>query len=81
MKRGDLLRHIRRHGCYLKREGVPATIFVSGRWVEEDLSWAVCTCNRKVMSLARSNTALEWTGMNGRAPSGRRHAGCSAPNC
>ncbi|TMB14245.1 MAG: addiction module toxin, HicA family [Deltaproteobacteria bacterium] len=23
MKRGDLLRHIRRHGCYLKREGVP----------------------------------------------------------
>ncbi len=21
MKRGDLLRHLRRHGCYLKREG------------------------------------------------------------
>ncbi|MCY4530381.1 MAG: type II toxin-antitoxin system HicA family toxin [Chloroflexi bacterium] len=21
MKRGDLVRHLRRHGCYLKREG------------------------------------------------------------
>lgn len=21
MKRGDLIRHLRRHGCYLKREG------------------------------------------------------------
>ena len=27
MKRGDLLRHIRRHGCYLKREGASHSLW------------------------------------------------------
>ena len=27
MKRGDLLRHLRRHGCYLKREGASHSLW------------------------------------------------------
>lgn len=27
MKRGDLLRHLRQHGCYLKREGASHSLW------------------------------------------------------
>jgi hypothetical protein len=27
VKRGDLLRHLRRHGCYLKREGASHSLW------------------------------------------------------
>ncbi|MBA2351518.1 MAG: addiction module toxin, HicA family [Pseudomonadota bacterium] len=27
MKRGDLLRHLRKHGCYLKREGAAHSLW------------------------------------------------------
>lgn len=27
MKRGDLLRHLRKHGCYLKREGAEHSLW------------------------------------------------------
>jgi mRNA interferase HicA len=29
MKRGDLLRHLRRHGCYLKREGASHSLWAN----------------------------------------------------
>ena len=29
MKRGDLLRHLRRHGCFLKREGAAHSLWAS----------------------------------------------------
>ena len=29
MKRGDLLRHLRKHGCYLKREGRSHSLWIS----------------------------------------------------
>ena len=31
MKRGDLLRHLRRHGCYLKREGGSHSLWCNPR--------------------------------------------------
>jgi predicted RNA binding protein YcfA (HicA-like mRNA interferase family) len=31
MKRGDLLRHLRRHGCYLKREGGSHSLWTNPR--------------------------------------------------
>ena len=31
MKRGDLLRHLRRHGCYLKREGASHSLWCNPR--------------------------------------------------
>jgi hypothetical protein len=35
VKRGDLLRHLRRHGCYLKREGSSHSLWCNqqrARW-------------------------------------------------
>ena len=29
MKRGDLLRHLRHHGCFLKREGASHSLWLS----------------------------------------------------
>ena len=29
MKRGDLLRHLRRHGCHLKREGASHSLWTN----------------------------------------------------
>lgn len=29
MKRGDLLRHLRQHGCYLKREGAEHSLWIN----------------------------------------------------
>jgi mRNA interferase HicA len=36
MKRNDLLRHLRHHGCYLKREGGSHSLWTNPRtgWVE-----------------------------------------------
>ena len=31
MKRGDLLRHLRRYGCYLKREGASHSLWCNQR--------------------------------------------------
>jgi mRNA interferase HicA len=31
LKRGDLLRHLRRHGCYLKREGGSHSLWTNPR--------------------------------------------------
>ena len=31
MKRGDLLRHLRQHGCYLKREGASHSLWCNPR--------------------------------------------------
>jgi mRNA interferase HicA len=31
VKRGDLLRHLRRHGCYLKREGASHSLWCNPR--------------------------------------------------
>jgi mRNA interferase HicA len=31
LKRGDLLRHLRRHGCYLKREGGSHSLWCNPR--------------------------------------------------
>ncbi len=31
MKRGDLLRHLRRHGCHLKREGSSHSLWTNPR--------------------------------------------------
>ena len=48
MKRGDLERHLRRHGCYLKREGSshslwcnPATGAVEAVPRQFEISWAL----------------------------------------
>jgi predicted RNA binding protein YcfA (HicA-like mRNA interferase family) len=36
MKRNALLRHLRRHGCYLKREGASHSLWMNPRtgWIE-----------------------------------------------
>jgi predicted RNA binding protein YcfA (HicA-like mRNA interferase family) len=31
VKRGDLLRHLRQHGCYLKREGASHSLWINPR--------------------------------------------------